>query len=75
MRVKIKVNNNCDLCGLCVECCPMSVFELKGGKLIVHEDNCIYCRGCEVICHVSAIRVTPTEEDLTIEVVTTLGNL
>ena len=43
---------------VCVEVCPMEVFEEKDGKVVVAKpDECIGCKACEVQCPESAIVV------------------
>jgi len=46
----------CNLCGTCVEICPMSVFE-KGDQIKIVNDECIGCRACEAQCAKEAIKV------------------
>jgi NAD-dependent dihydropyrimidine dehydrogenase PreA subunit len=56
---KIRVDaKKCTGCGTCVNVCPVSVYELKGGKSVpVREKDCIECRACEVSCPKGAIKV------------------
>ena len=67
-KVKISVSKECNLCGLCVKYCPANVFEIVNGELVVHEDRCIYCKGCEPLCPQSALRVKLLDEGLSIEI-------
>ncbi len=55
MKVKVSISNKCNLCGLCVEACPTEVFKIVEKNIVVNEDSCIYCRGCEIICPEKAI--------------------
>jgi NAD-dependent dihydropyrimidine dehydrogenase PreA subunit len=58
----------CDGDGVCVEVCPMSVYDLietpgnpVSGKKSdpMRENDCIFCLACETQCHVQAIKITP----------------
>ena len=50
--------DKCTGCGECVDVCPVSVYELKGGKSDpVNEDECIGCESCVEACPVEAITV------------------
>jgi NAD-dependent dihydropyrimidine dehydrogenase PreA subunit len=43
---------------ICVNICPMGVFEDQGGTVVVAmEDQCIVCRACEASCPSDAIVV------------------
>jgi len=75
VKVKIKVSNNCSLCGLCEETCPTNVFQMMNQKLIINENNCIYCRGCEAICPRKAIKLEALDEGLEITITQTLTTL
>ena len=48
----------CNLCGTCLEICPMSVFKKEKDKIVVVKpDDCIGCRACEAQCAQGAIEV------------------
>ncbi len=48
----------CVGCGVCVQVCPVEVFELVNGKAKpVKADQCIGCRACEAQCAAQAITV------------------
>ena len=61
--VSVKVDSaKCDGDGVCVDVCPVSVFELKeeaGSKKanVVREQECILCMACEVQCPTKALTV------------------
>jgi 2-oxoglutarate ferredoxin oxidoreductase subunit delta len=48
----------CKGCGLCIDACPVHVYEIKGetnhkGFAVVsavEPDNCVKCKICEKIC-------------------------
>lgn len=58
--VEVKVDlEKCDGDGICVDTCPVDVFEIKDGKsIVVDQDACLVCRACEVQCPNAAIEVT-----------------
>ncbi|MEM4718251.1 MAG: 4Fe-4S binding protein [Desulfurococcaceae archaeon] len=57
--VKIIVDHEkCNLCGLCIELCPTSVFSRIGDKVVVNNDKCIECYGCMPLCPVRAISIS-----------------
>jgi len=44
----------CNLCGLCVEICPVKAMKIKDGKLEFDEDKCIGCGDCVFSCPTEA---------------------
>ena len=58
--VEVKVDlEKCDGDAVCVDTCPVEVFEIKDGKsIVVNNDECIACGACEVQCPKGAIQVT-----------------
>ena len=50
-------DDKCQSCGICVKNCPTDVLMLDGDKVIFNEENCIYCRQCEAICPINAIKL------------------
>jgi len=62
--VSVKVDNSkCNGDSVCVDICPVAVFEIqdKGSEgkksVVVNNDACIVCRACEVQCPTQAITV------------------
>lgn len=65
--VEVKVDHSkCNGDSICVDVCPVAVFELQelpeypGEKksVVVNNDECIVCGACEVQCPTQAITVT-----------------
>ena len=57
--------DKCNGDGVCVELCPVQVYELKevqgyeGKKsVVVNNDACIECRACEIQCATQAITLS-----------------
>jgi 2-oxoglutarate ferredoxin oxidoreductase subunit delta len=65
--ILIEIDENlCKGCEICIEFCPLKVFE-KSAKLnrkgyyvpvVAQEDECVGCRLCELLCPEFAIIVT-----------------
>lgn len=54
----ITVSDACDGDAVCVDICPMSVFELVDGKSVPERaDDCIMCMACVNACPQQAITV------------------
>lgn len=67
VMVKVEVDHEkCNGDAICVDVCPVSVFELKElpnypgqqKSVVVDNDACLVCRACEVQCPTQAITVT-----------------
>ena len=66
-RVEIDYEK-CDGCRLCVELCPVEVFEVVEGR-VVARGVCILCLGCLAVCEKRAIRIELVEcEGVEVEV-------
>lgn len=59
MSYNVKVDNNkCNGDGECVDICPVSVYELQGGKSVpVNGDECLGCESCVEVCPTDAITI------------------
>lgn len=59
--VKITIDGKkCSGKGICVQTCPVSIFELKAGKCSViaaKRNDCLQCNACEASCPEKAIEV------------------
>lgn len=44
----------CNLCGLCVEVCPVKAIEIKNGKLKFDRSKCVGCGDCVFSCPTGA---------------------
>ena len=51
-------NSQCQVCGVCVNQCPVSALAIENDKIIVNQDLCISCRECESLCPVNAIKIS-----------------
>lgn len=53
--------SKCEGCKLCVDVCPIQIFEMDdNNKAKVIKDGCIGCKSCEIQCPHGAIVI---EED------------
>jgi len=52
---------NCVGCGLCAARCKENALYMEGGKVHIHEDNCIFCRKCYGPC--PAVNFAPDQKD------------
>jgi ferredoxin len=58
-----KVNEHCDMCGICVRSCQQDALiltvEEQGGyrKLLHNQSKCIGCRACTLLCPRSALQI------------------
>jgi ferredoxin len=52
----VKIDEDCTLCGLCVETCPMANLE-AADDTIIHKSNCTVCYRCVNLCPRRAITV------------------
>ena len=50
-------STKCQACEICVRNCPTEALVLEDDHVEFIEDNCIYCRNCEAICPIDAIRI------------------
>lgn len=59
-EVGIVVNDQCNVCGLCVELCPSQYLELEAGKVRGEKTGswgCLTCGHCAAVCPTEAIHV------------------
>jgi NAD-dependent dihydropyrimidine dehydrogenase PreA subunit len=48
----------CQVCGECVSICPVEIYKLEGGRLIVgNSDECSGCQSCAAVCESQAITI------------------
>lgn len=52
-----KINSKCNLCEVCISCCPTKAFEKRDNKIIFDKEKCIYCYSCSALCPVKAIKL------------------
>lgn len=52
-------NGKCNGDGLCVDSCPVNVFEMQNNKAVaVNMSECIECQACVEACPEKALTVT-----------------
>lgn len=54
--ISVRVTDECDGCGTCVEHCYIKAIELAGGRA-VHSDYCRACGRCAAVCPRSAVEI------------------
>lgn len=51
-------STKCNGDNVCIEVCPVGVFEAKESKSVVtNNDACIVCRACEIQCATQAMTI------------------
>ncbi|MBI5680728.1 MAG: 4Fe-4S binding protein [Methanobacterium sp.] len=50
-------SKTCQLCGVCINKCPVDAMVLEDNKITVDKDKCIACNECELICPVKAVKL------------------
>ena len=52
--------DKCEGDGLCVDTCPVTLFELQDGKAVMvgSADDCLGCESCVSVCEKSALTLT-----------------
>ena len=62
---RMAVEGLCNLCGACVEVCPVGLFRIADGKLYIGDERlCIRCGKCLSICPPRAIQMEPWVSNL-----------
>ena len=51
------INDNCILCGECVNICPKKIIKIYENKLLIDYPGCIKCYCCHEICQYNAINL------------------
>lgn len=47
----------CQLCGVCVNKCPVDAMSIVDNKVVIDKDECILCGACETICPLNAVKL------------------
>ncbi len=55
--VKPSVNDNCTVCGKCVEVCPADAILLGEDRASIDPDLCEGCASCIAVCEVDAVEI------------------
>ncbi len=49
----------CKVCGECVSICPVEIYKIEDGRLVVgNTDECSNCQSCVSVCENQAITIT-----------------
>lgn len=62
----ITIKETCTACGKCVNACPRGILQKEGTKVVVSASrllSCNFCRLCEQVCDLYAIRVSHRENE------------
>ncbi|MDR2966418.1 MAG: 4Fe-4S binding protein [Methanobacteriaceae archaeon] len=51
-------NSQCQVCGICVNQCPVNALAIENDEIVVNQDLCISCRECESLCPAKAIKIS-----------------
>ncbi|MFZ5595918.1 MAG: nitroreductase family protein [Bacillota bacterium] len=55
---RMKINDNCNGCGLCVKVCPAKTLEVRDGKSRMADNSeCMFCGDCYAACPKGAIEM------------------
>jgi energy-converting hydrogenase A subunit Q len=55
---EVKVDSeSCQLCGVCVNKCPVDAMTIADDKVVVDTEKCILCGACEARCPLNAVRL------------------
>lgn len=54
---KVIINNNCNLCQVCINMCFLNLIYIENGKIVVDDENCIWCTQCIRACPNLAISI------------------
>lgn len=47
----------CELCGICVESCPVEAMQMEGDTILINDEECIQCFCCHELCPNDGIKV------------------
>jgi NAD-dependent dihydropyrimidine dehydrogenase PreA subunit len=62
--IELVSENRCTQCNLCVQVCPLNVFDIvpDAPPVIARKEDCQTCYMCELYCPVDALYVAPTAD-------------
>jgi NAD-dependent dihydropyrimidine dehydrogenase PreA subunit len=66
--IEIVSNSRCTECNICVQICPMNVFDAHDGKppTVARKADCQTCYMCELYCPADALYVAPDADRSTL---------
>lgn len=68
----VKIGENCDNCGKCVEVCPRNILKLNGNNVkVVDIIECSMCKLCEKACDMGSIKLGSDPESFVMTFETT----
>lgn len=60
--LKLSINDECTLCGLCFEHCAAGAITLGEEKASIDQDKCVSCAECVAVCRFGAVQCNWGEE-------------
>lgn len=55
---RLKVKENCNSCGICIDECLVKAISYDNGRAVIDNNKCIYCGNCIDTCQKAAIENT-----------------
>ncbi len=59
MYIIVIDEQKCNACGECVKICPVEIYKLEDGRVVVgNSDECSNCQSCVSVCEPQAITIS-----------------
>jgi len=65
--LKLSINDDCTLCGLCAEYCPSGAITLGSEKADIDPEKCTGCAECIAVCRFAAVQCNWVMETKTLQ--------